>query len=62
MHINCRICGRRPEYVSRVWFYKWGFGIWLRTFLFGIGHDTRSRIVTTDPEHAKIAFRDRGKG
>jgi hypothetical protein len=49
MHIDCRICGFRPEGVSRIWFYKWGFGIWLRNVLFGIGHDTRSRIFEPEP-------------
>lgn len=44
MHIDCRRCGRRPEYVKAVWVYKWGFGVWLGTFLFGLGHDTRPRI------------------
>jgi hypothetical protein len=56
MHIDCRRCGHRPKCVRFVWFYKWGFGVWLGTFLFGFGHDTRPRIVTTDPEHAKLAF------
>jgi hypothetical protein len=44
MHFDCRIVGKRPEGISRVWFYKWGFGSWFGRFLFGFGHDTRSRV------------------
>ncbi len=53
MHINCRICGARPKEASFIWFYKYGFGIWLNKFLFGIGHDTRSPYRTRKIEMEK---------
>jgi hypothetical protein len=41
MHVELRrTVGRRRE-VSRLWFFKWGFGFWLGRIIFSIGHDTR---------------------
>jgi hypothetical protein len=50
MHITLRRCGSRPPDASRLWTFRWGFGIWLGRLLFTVGHDTRSRVVATENE------------
>jgi hypothetical protein len=44
MHIDCRRTQGDKHF--QMWFYKWGFGLWIGRFLFGFGHDTRSRQQT----------------
>ena len=48
MHAECRLVAPRPSHVSRVWFFRWGFGVWLGRVLFSVGHDTRSSAVSAD--------------
>jgi hypothetical protein len=45
MHIELRKCAPRPSSCRPVWFYAYGFGLWLGRWLFTFGHDTRSRTV-----------------
>ena len=44
-HCTFRICGKRSDVDGpRIWFFRWGFGVWLRNVIFSCGHDTRSGI------------------
>ena len=46
-HLELRRCGERLPECKRVWFYRWGLGVWLgRTIMTG-GRDTRSRASAT---------------
>ncbi len=61
MHIDCRRTHGDRHF--QVWFYKYGVGVWIGRFLFGFGHDTRSRVMAVstdehlgwDPQHAKVS-------
>lgn len=46
MHINLRRTGTSRR---QLWFYRWGFGFWLGRMMFNVGHDTRSRFVSSEP-------------
>lgn len=46
MHVEFRKCSDRPEHCDRLWFFRWGFGLWLGRHILTAGHDTRSRNVT----------------
>lgn len=39
-----RIVGPR-EHARPIWFFPYGFGIWIGRLIITLGHDTRSRIV-----------------
>jgi hypothetical protein len=48
VNIEARRCGsRKGTEVPPVWFFRWGFGVWLGTFIFSIGHDTRGTVQST---------------
>lgn len=47
MHFECRLAGSRSgTTVPWIWFYRWGFTVWIGRIIFGFGHDTRSRSST----------------
>lgn len=42
---NCsaRLVSKRSD-ASPIWFFRWGFGIWLNRFIFTAGWDTRGPV------------------
>lgn len=44
MHFELKRVGRRPPYCPRVWWFRYGFGLWLFRVIVTAGHDVRSRM------------------
>lgn len=43
MHFELRLAGRNGGIARPIWFYRYGFGVWIGRLIFGFGHDTRGR-------------------
>jgi hypothetical protein len=48
MHIHLRLCSPRLRAIRPLWFYRWGFWVWLCGILLSAGHDTRGGILSTE--------------
>ena len=49
MHIEFRKCGKREAGMPWFWIFKWGFGIWMGSRIFTVGHDTRGPVSGVKP-------------
>jgi hypothetical protein len=45
MHFQLRRCAPKPREVHPCWFYRWGFGVWVGSFMLSAGHDTRGHTL-----------------